>query len=84
MVIRRGAGSFKCYFGIFEILGNFLSWLGAILWYYGEGFHLDFSVISWNFFKIFFTEEGSYQWLKDATSFALLSDKSAEIFKLKY
>ena len=27
----------------------------------------------------FFTEEGSYQRLKDATSFGLLSDKSAEI-----
>ena len=26
----------------------------------------------------FFTEEGSYQWLKDATSFGLLSNKTAE------
>ena len=31
MLIRRGAGSFKCYFQIFEILENFLSWLGTIL-----------------------------------------------------
>ena len=42
MVIRRGAGSFKCYFQIFGNLGNVLSWLGAILWYYGEGFPPDF------------------------------------------
>ena len=26
----------------------------------------------------FFTEERSYQWLKDATSFGLLSEKSAK------
>ena len=58
MVIRRGAGAFKFYFQIFEILGNFLSWLGTILWYYGEGFHPDFSVISWNFFKIFLLKKG--------------------------
>ena len=25
------------------------SWLGAMLWYYGEDMHLDFSVISWIF-----------------------------------
>ena len=49
MVIRRGAGSFKCHFRIFEILEKFLSWLGAILWYYGEDMHLDFSVISGTF-----------------------------------
>ena len=29
----------------------------------------------------FFTEEGSYQGLKDAASFGLLSDKSAEKLK---
>ena len=49
MLIRRGTGSFKCYFRIFEILENFLSWLGAMLWYYCEDMHLDFSVISWTF-----------------------------------
>ena len=58
MLIRRGTGSFKCYFQIFEILENFLSWLGTILWYYGEGFHLDFCVISWNFFVIFLLKKG--------------------------
>ena len=85
MVIRRSAGSFKCDFQIFGILGNYLSWLGTILWYYGEGFppH-NFSVIIWNLFKIFFTEEGSYHWLKDVTLPAFLSDKSTEIFKSKY
>ena len=31
-----------------------------------------------NFLLDFFTEEKSYQELKDATSFGLLSDKSAE------
>ena len=32
----------------------------------------------------FFTEEGSYQGLKDATSFGLLSDKSTEILGSEY
>ena len=49
MVIRRATGSFKCDFQIFEILENFSSWLGAILWHYGEDMHIDFSVISWTF-----------------------------------
>ena len=31
-----------------------------------------------DFLLDFFTEAGSYQWLKDATSFGLLSNKSAE------
>ena len=58
MLIRRSAGCFKCDFQIFGILGNYLSWLGAILWCFGEGFPPDFSVISWNFFKIFLLEKG--------------------------
>ena len=58
MVIRRCAGSFKCYFWIFGNFGNFLSWFGTILWYYGEGFSPDFSVIIWNFFKIFLLKKG--------------------------
>ena len=33
MVIRRGAGSFKCYFRIFEILENFYHGWAP---YYGE------------------------------------------------
>ena len=78
MLIRRGTGSFKCHFQIFEILGNYSSWLGAILWYYGEDMHLNFC------YKLelgahFFMRDRSYQWLKDATSFGLISDKSAEI-----
>ena len=44
----------------------------------------DISVIRWNFFKPFTHEYRSYQYLQDATLFALLSDKSAEIFKSKY
>ena len=31
-----------------------------------------------DFFLDYFTEGRSYQWLKDATSFGLLSDKNAE------
>ena len=54
MLIRRGAGSFKCHFQIFEILGNYSSWLGAILWYYGEDMHLDFSVINCSWGLIFY------------------------------
>ena len=84
MLIRRGAGSFKCHFRIFEILGNYSSWLGTILWYYGEDMHLDFSVINWSWGLIFFMRDRSYQWLKDATSFGLISDKSAEIQGSKY
>ena len=52
--------------------------LGAILWYYGEDMHLDFSVINLSWGLIFFMRDRSYQWLKDATSFGLLSDKSTE------
>ena len=32
----------------------------------------------------FFMRDRSYQWLKDATSFGLISDKSAEIRGLEY
>ena len=55
MVIRRGAGSFKCHFRIFEILGNFFIMVGRHDddGMYGEGFHLDFSLISWNLIKSF-------------------------------
>ena len=37
-----------------------------------------------DFLLDFFTEERSYQGLKDATSISCLSDKSAEILVLKY
>ena len=43
--------------------------------------HLDFSVINWSWGLIFFMRDRSYQWLKDATSFGLLSDKSTEKLK---
>ena len=84
MVIRRGAGSFKCYFWIFEILGNNSSWLGAILWHYVEDMYLNFSVINWSWGAHFFMRDRSYQWLKDATLFGMISDKSAEIWGSKY
>ena len=44
---------------IFEYLNSYHDFghgghgLGAILWYYGKGFHSDFSVISWNLIKSF-------------------------------
>ena len=44
---------------------------------YGEGFHLDFSH-QLESYQILLTAERSYQGLKDATSFGLISDKSAE------
>ena len=37
-----------------------------------------------DFLLAFFTEDRSYQYLQDVTSFAFLSDKSTEIFKWKY
>ena len=49
MLIKRGAGSFKCYFRIFEILEHFFIMDGHHYGMYGEGFHLYFYVISWTF-----------------------------------
>ena len=45
--------------------------------------HLDFCY-QLDFLLEFFTEERSYQGLKDATSFGLILDKSAEIRGSKY
>ena len=81
MLIRRGAGSFKCHFRIFEILENFLSWLGTILW---SGHAPRFLCYQLELGAHFFMRDRSYQWLKDASSFGLLSDKSAEILGWKY
>ena len=47
-----------------------------VLW---RGHAAQFLCYQWDFLLDFFTEQGSYQWLKDATSFALISDKNAEI-----
>ena len=84
MVIRRDTGSFKCHFQIFEILENLFKdgWrhIMVLLWGHAPRF-LCYQV---DFLLDFFTEEGSYQWLNDATSFGLLSDKSAEILGWKY
>ena len=46
-----------------------------VLW---SGHVPQFLCYELDFLLDFFTEERSYQWLKDATSFGLLSDKSAE------
>ena len=37
MVIRRGAGSFKCHFRIFVYLEKFFIMTRAPLWHYGKG-----------------------------------------------
>ena len=83
MLIRRSAGSFKCHFRIFGILGNYFIKVGAILWYYGENIHLDFCY-QLELGAHLFMRDRSYQWLKDATSFGLISDKSAEIQGSEY
>ena len=78
MVIRRGAGSFKCHFGNF-LFGNFFYHdQGAImaLW---QGDSPLFLCYQLELGAHFFMRDRSYQWLKDATSFGLISDKSAEI-----
>ena len=53
MVIRRGAGSFKCHFRIFVYLENFFIMTRASLWHHGKGIHLYFSVINWSWGLIF-------------------------------
>ena len=52
-----------------------------VLWW---GHSPRFLCYQLDFLLDFFTEEGSYQGLKDATSFGLLSDKSAEILGSEY
>ena len=52
--------------------------VGTILWYYGEDMLLDFCY-QLELGAHFFMRDRSYQWLKDATSFGLISGKSAEI-----
>ena len=82
MLIRRSAGCFKCHYWIFGILGNYLSspWVP----YFGrycenwQGFPPQFLCYQLEFCQILLTGERPYQWLKDATSFAFLSDKSTE------
>ena len=52
-----------------------------VLWW---GHAPQFLCYQLDFLLDFFTEEGSYQGLKDATSFGLLSDKSPMILGSKY
>ena len=84
MLIRRGTGSFKCYFRIFGNLGNFFIMVWVPLWWELTGVSPIFLCYQLEFYQIILTGERSYQWLKDATLFALLSDKSTERFKSKY
>ena len=45
-----------------------------------EGIFTCISLVIWSFLKIFFTEDRPYEYLQDATSFGLLSDKSTVYF----
>ena len=81
MVIRRSAWCFKCDFRIFEILGNYFIMTMMALWWRHSP---RFLCYQWDFLLDIFTEEGSYQWIKDATSFGLISDKSTEIRGSEY
>ena len=57
-------------------------WFGWFHWFHHFfGQYLCYHLES---FQILLTGDRSYHYLKDATLFALLSDKSAEIFKCKY
>ena len=78
MVIRKGTGSFKCHFRIFGILGNYFIMVWVPLWHVWWGLSPSFLCYQLWFLWDFFTEERSYQGLKDATLFGLLSDKSTE------
>ena len=80
MVIRRGAGSFKCHFQIFVY---FLFWPGHHYGIMARGF-TSISLLSIGVGAHFFMRDRSYQWLKDATLFGLISDKSAEIWGSEY
>ena len=76
MLIRRGAGSFRCHFQIFEILENFIQrWMAP---YYGimVRHSPQFLCYQLELEAHVFMRDRSYQWLKDATSFGLISDKS--------
>ena len=87
MLIRRDAGSFKCYFWIFEQLPWFWTWWTWVghhimaLWW---GLSLGFLSYQLESYQILWTGERSYQELKDATLFGLISDKSAEIWGSEY
>ena len=84
MVIRRGPRSLKGHFRIFAYLEKFFIMTRAPLWHHGKGIHLYFSVMNWSWGLIFFMRDRSYQWLKGATSFDLISDKSTEILGSEY
>ena len=84
MVIRTGAGSFKCHFRIFVYLEkNFYHDQGTIMasWQGDSPLLLCYQL---ELVAHFFMRDRSYQWLKDATSFGLISDKSTEIQGSEY
>ena len=58
MLIRRGTGSFKCNFQIFEQLPWFWTWWNMDIHYHVEATFACSSLISWSFFKIFLLKKG--------------------------
>ena len=78
MLIRRSTGYFKGHFWIFGILGNYFIMARAPLWHVWWGLSHRFLCYQLESYQILLTGERSYQGLKDAISFGLLSDKSAE------
>ena len=70
-------GHLSAIFKYLKYKKNFLSWLGTIMACMVRSF-TSISLLSVGISLRFFTKERSYQGLKDATSFSLLSDKSAE------
>ena len=78
MLIRRSIWCFKGHFWIFGILGNYFIMARVPLWHVWWGISHRFLCYQLESYQILLTGERSYQGLKDATSFGLLSDKSAE------
>ena len=84
MLIRGSTGLVKCDFWIFGILGNYFIMVGhhiMVLWW---GHTPQFLCYQLELGAHFFMRDRSYLWLKDATSFGLISDKSAEIRGSEY
>ena len=78
MLIRRSTGCFKGHFLIFEILGNYFIMARVPLWHVWWGLSHRFLCYQLKSYQILLTADRSYQGLKDATLFGLISDKSAE------
>ena len=71
-------GCFKGHFWIFGILGNYFIMARVPLRHVWWGLSHRFFCYHLESYQILLTGKRSYQGLKDATSFGLISDKSAE------